>query len=71
MTKFFHIVQVHPVELGQPNLAKVRIEKEFQDKEEAEMYIDWYNTRRTVDPMLERRVAVYYGCVNDETGELV
>ena len=71
MTKYFHIVQVHPVENGLPNLYKVREEKEFADKECAEMYIDWYNTRRMVDPMLERRKAVYYGCVDDETGELV
>lgn len=66
MTKFVHIVQVHPVELGEPNLYKVLMEKEFEDKGRAFNWIESFNEFAGVD---ER--AVYLGCVNDETGELV
>lgn len=65
MTKFFHIVQVHPVENGEPNLYKVLEEFEYTTKEDAEAII-WHWNETWTD-----RKAVYVGCVNDETGELV
>jgi len=64
MTKFVHIVQVHPVELGEPNLHKVNTEFEFATQEAAEDAIQLWN-----DSVTNTR-AVYLGCVNDETGEL-
>jgi len=64
MTKFVHIVQVHPVELGEPNLHKVKTEFEFATQEAAEDAIQLWN-----DSVTNTR-AVYLGCVNDETGEL-
>ena len=68
MTQFTHIVQVHPVENGLPNLHKVIREQEFATKRMADVYIESYNEApQTGIP----RVAVYLGCVNDETGELV
>jgi hypothetical protein len=63
MTKFVHIVYVHPVENGEPNLHKVKDEQEFETKELAEFFVRHYT-----EPTLK---AVYYGCVNDATGELV
>ncbi len=69
MTKFVHIVQVHPVELGEPNLYKVKAEKEFATKEQADAWIVDHN--KLHDPYEWNYVAVYYGCVNDATGELV
>lgn len=65
MTKYFHIVQVHPVENGEPNLHKVLMEKEFDAKEDAMEAIEFHNSIHTTEK------AVYLGCVNDETGELV
>lgn len=65
MTKYVHIVQVHPVELGEPNLHKVREEFEFGTKVEAEDWIDFYNSARQF-----KYQAVYRGRVNDATGEL-
>jgi hypothetical protein len=65
MTKFVHIVQVHPVELGKPNLHKVLKEFEFETKEAAEDAVEVWN-----EVMTENQ-AVYYGCVDDATGELV
>ncbi len=65
MTKYKHIVQVHPVENGEPNLYKVRHEVEYDTKKDAEAYIETFNGRYSV------LKAVYRGCVNDETGELV
>jgi hypothetical protein len=66
MTKYVHIVYVHPVENGEPNLYKVKDEKEFKSKDLAETYIKSYNFH-AVSGTLK---AVYYGRVNDETGEL-
>jgi len=67
MTKFVHIVYVHPVENGEPNLHKVLLEKEFTTKQQADKFILLFNT-----PDIKLYVeAVYLGCVNDETGELV
>ena len=65
MTKFVHIVYVHPVELGEPNLSKVKEEQEFTNMIAAQDWIINYNA------VYEKTRAVYYGCVNDETGELV
>jgi hypothetical protein len=67
MPKFFHIVYVHPVELGEPNLAKVVQEQEFGTRVEAEDWIEYVNLKYRYDNIR----AVYHGCVNDETGELV
>jgi hypothetical protein len=69
MTKFVHIVQVHPVELGEPNLHKVKAEREFATKEQADAWIQDHN--KLHDPYEWNYRAVYYGCVNDATGELV
>jgi hypothetical protein len=67
VTKFVHIVYVHPVEQGEPNLHKVKFEKEFDTVYLAEFWIDEFNKAAGDNPVR----AVYYGCVNDETGELV
>ena len=66
MTKYFHIVQVHPVEQGEPNLYKVIREQEFETKQLADLYIESYN-KVHADDLIK---AVYTGRVNDETGEL-
>jgi hypothetical protein len=74
MTKLVHIVYVHPVENGLPNLYKVLSEQEFGTKEEAENYVIKYNTEYAGVRFGNKnpyRSASYYGCVNDETGELV
>jgi hypothetical protein len=65
MTKFVHIVYVHPVEQGEPNLHKVVKEMEYSEREFAEAAVNHYNETAT------HTRAVYYGCVNDATGELV
>jgi hypothetical protein len=74
MPKLVHIVYVHPVENGWANLYKVLAEQEFDTKEEAENYVIKYNTEYAGVRFGNKnpyRSAVYYGCVNDETGELV
>ena len=75
MTKYVHIVYVHPVELGKPNLYKVRADREFPTEQEARAWAEYYNTlgdnMRKHGAALPNQEAVYYGCVNDETGELV
>ncbi len=68
MTKYFHIVQVHPVYNGILQTHKVIREQEFETKRMADLYIESYNEGSYEGTP---RVAVYYGCVNDETGELV
>lgn len=68
VTKYVHIVQVHPVELGEPNLHKVKAEKEFDTKEQADAWIMDHN--RLHDPYEWNYRAVYLGRVNDATGEL-
>jgi hypothetical protein len=65
MTKFVHIVQVHPVYNGILQTHKVKFEQEFPTKEEAVHWVNLFNY-----PATELQ-AVYYGCVNDATGELV
>ncbi len=69
MTKFVHIVQVHPVENGEPNLHKVKREEEFEHKWQADKCVEWLNLNYEAHKMELK--AVYLGCVNDETGELV
>jgi DNA polymerase III delta prime subunit len=69
MTQFVHIVQAHPVELGKPNLAKVVEEREFDTVNQAQEWIKCYNHNARM--MKVEQLAVYLGCVNDETGELV
>jgi hypothetical protein len=64
MPKFVHIVYVHPLENGMPNLHKITGEREFQTKDMAMEYILTFNDS------FARLEAVYYGRVNDETGEL-
>ena len=70
MTKYVHIVQVHPVENGEPNLAKVRCEWQSESKEEVDAYIAKYNSMKNMPGLSEETVAVYHGRVNDATGEL-
>jgi hypothetical protein len=65
MTKFVHIVQVHPVYNGILQTHKIKHEVEYDTKKDADAYIETFNAQYT-----DLR-AVYYGCVNDETGELV
>ena len=65
MTKFFHIVQVHPVVQGIVQTHKVVEEFKYTTKEDAEAII-WYWNETWTD-----QKAVYVGCVNDATGELV
>lgn len=67
MTKFFHIVQIKPVYNGIVQTHKVVSEEEFNNKAHAELFIKAYNDFQTDGEY----VAVYVGCVNDETGELV
>jgi hypothetical protein len=69
MPKFVHIVYVHPVELGEPNLHKVKHEAEFQFYDDALNYVKQQN--RMFKKAGDALEAVYYGCVNDATGELV
>ena len=68
MTKYVHIVQVHPVENGKVNLSKVKEEKEFGTKVDADFAVFTYNqlVARTGHDLK----AVYRGRVNDSTGEL-
>lgn len=66
MTKYVHIVQVHPVENGEPNLHKVELEYEFADKAVAIQWMQNWNDNEFVNTAK----AVYYGRVNDATGEL-
>jgi len=64
MTKFVHIVYVHPVYDGILQTHKVKFEAEFDTKERAQAFIEEHNAEITT------LQAVYYGCVNDATGEL-
>lgn len=68
MTKYVHIVQVHPVENGEPNLHKVKFEWEFGTEKEANEAIEAFNWGAKFKGEFK---AVYLGRVNDATGELV
>jgi hypothetical protein len=60
-----------------PNLYKVKREEEFNTREDALMWAGFYNQHRdnwNINGWLENGngfEAVYYGKVNDATGELV
>ena len=69
MTKYVHIVYVHPVENCEPQLHKVIAEFEADTKEAAIRYAEWYNEVTPEGTKLKQ--AVYYGCIDDETGELI
>jgi hypothetical protein len=71
MTQYFHIVQVHPVENGDTNIYKVVLEKEFETKFEADEFIHVFNRNLVPNRHGDITVAVYVGCINDETEELV
>jgi hypothetical protein len=71
MPQFVHIVYVHPVENGWANLSKVIAENEFETKADAEWWVVTYNLRGDTNRHGDKTLASYYGCVNDETGELV
>lgn len=64
MTKYVHIVQVHPLENGEINVDTVVEEKEFDSWEKAQQWVNLFNY-----PITELR-AFYCGRVNDATGEL-
>ena len=68
MTKYVHIVYVHPVELGEPNLYKVKREEEFNTREDALMWAGFYNQHRD-NWNINDFVAVYTGAIDTETGE--
>jgi hypothetical protein len=68
MPQFVHIVYVHPVENGEPNLHTVVMEQKCPTKEQADYFIELYEIMTKIAHLSEQ--AVYYGCVNDETGEL-
>lgn len=68
MTQFVHIVYVHPVENGEPNLHKVVKEMEYSEKWQAETCVEWLNME--YEAHSKELKAVYYGRVNDATGEL-
>ncbi len=81
-----YLVQVHPVEAGRPNLFKVKIEREFDTRKEAFFWAWDYNAEqlhlRLSNAMClsyaisdeadqETLHAIYRGCVDTETGDLV
>lgn len=68
MTTYKHIVQIHPVENGEPNLYKVKSEKEFDTLEGAQKCVKDYNRWAPISMIAKK--AVYRGRVNCETGEL-
>ena len=68
--RYVHIVQVHPIELGEHNLHKVKMEREFETKAGADAWIKIFNDEEEkYGPKLQVK-AVYMGRVNHETGEL-
>lgn len=68
MIKYVHIVQVHPVENGEPNLYKVKAEYEFTILEDALGFVKEHN--ELAQTYGYAKEAVYLGRVNDATGEL-
>ncbi len=66
MPKYVHIVQVHPVENGVINLSKINTEHEFDNMDAVNTFIldcnEYLNSAKVK--------AVYFGQVNDLTGEL-
>lgn len=68
MTQYTYIVQVYPVELGAPNLHKVKFEQEFTTQFGAETFARNFNVEEEMFEGTDR--AVYIGKVDVETGEL-
>ena len=69
MTKYVHIVQVHPVENGLPNLSKFwSKDAEFETENDARDYVEFCNNYLHLEN--DGLKAVYVGRVNDITGEL-
>jgi hypothetical protein len=70
-----HNVQVYPVYAGHVNDHKVIREEEFDTREDALMWVGFYNQHRDVwniNGWLENGngfEAVYTGAIDDETGE--
>lgn len=69
MTKYVHIVRVHPVENGEPNRSNVHMQLVFVEKVDAEWYVEVTNASISAHGNYPY-IAVYHGRVNDETGEL-
>ena len=67
MKIYKHIVRIHPVENGEPNLHKVRAEHEFWFEASAKKWAEGMNKVESMDDDPEN-MAVYCGRVNDETG---
>lgn len=68
MLRYTHLVKVYPVENGEPNLHKVKTEREFETIDDARNF-EWnFNQDATAKGFTLK--AVYVGCVNYETGEL-
>ena len=67
MTTFAHLVQIHPIEMGEPNLDKVEHEEEFKTLKEAEIYYWRYNSNPEHAGSTR---AVYQGRVNCTTRKL-
>jgi len=68
MTKYVHIVQVHPVELGKPNFAKVVAEQEFDTEDQAYAFQTQHNDGKFYNRHGDRTFAFYHGRINDATG---
>jgi hypothetical protein len=60
---YTHVVRIHPVENGEPNLHNVVKEFDYSELESAENCIEHWNETATYTK------AIYTGCVNNATGE--
>ena len=63
-----HNVQVHPIHAGHVNDHKVIREEEFNTREDALMWAEFYNQHR-VRWNIDNVVAVYTGAIDTDTGE--
>lgn len=71
MAQFKYIVQIHLVEHGDPNQGNILADHEFFTKEEAEWWLDMYNTTPVLSKQYRTTTkAVYVGCTNNESGEV-
>ena len=66
---YTHVVRVHSVVNGKPNLSKVKAEFMYDEKREAYQRIELMN--EDFEALNLSMKAVYAGCLNNETGELV
>jgi hypothetical protein len=62
--KIVHNVQVYPIHAGHINDHKVLMEREFDNKQEATVWVAGFN-----ELCGDGQIAVYTGAINDETGE--